>query len=370
MNADDSPSGGHAQHLHDHGPGDAHHHHVHETRPAQRRALTLALLLTGGFALVELAGGIIANSLALISDAGHMAADAGALLIALVAAALAARPVSERNSFGYGRAEVIGAFVNALTMLAIVVWIIVEAVTRIFKPLPVAGAAVMVIATIGLLVNLAVLWVLSRAGGAGGSGAAHDGHGHSHGGHGNLNTRAAMVHVLGDLLGSVAAIIAGAVVYFTGWALIDPLLSVLVALLILRSTWSLARESVNVLMEAVPEGVAYRDVGRALAQIDGVVSVHDLHVWQMSADRRALSAHLLLREVDAWPRVLKAARSVLLDQFKIDHVTLQPEWLPGRENGGKIIPLKLEPSGPQREEPHPEPVSGQLSRAHGDHQHG
>jgi cobalt-zinc-cadmium efflux system protein len=326
-------------HFHDHGAGDAGHHHTHEYRPQHRRPLLLALLLTGGFALVEVAGGIFANSLALISDAGHMAADAGALLIALVAARLAARPVSEKNSFGYGRAEVIGAFVNALTMLAIVVWIIVEAVSRVFKPLPIAGAAVMVIAVIGLLVNLGVLWVLSRD--SGGSGAH---------GHGSLNTRAAMVHVLGDLLGSVAAIIAGAVVYFTGWTLIDPLLSVLVALLILRSTWSLARESVSVLMEAVPEGVEYREVGRALAMIDGVVSVHDLHVWQMSAGRRALSAHLLLRDVDAWPRVLKASRAALLDQFSIDHVTLQPEWLPARENGAKVIALKVE--------------------GHGDYQHG
>lgn len=331
----------HSHHLHDHGADDAKHHHSHDVRPQQRHALLIALLLTGGFALVEAAGGFFANSLALISDAGHMAADAGALLIALIAAKLAARPVSDRNSFGYGRAEVIGAFVNALTMLAIVVWIIVEAVSRVFKPLPVAGLPVMLIAVVGLAVNLAVLWVLSRQGGGAGEHGAHGGHA-AHGGHGSLNTRAAMIHVLGDLLGSVAAIVAGAVVYFTGWTLIDPLLSVLVALLILRSTLSLARESVGVLMEAVPDGVDYRAVGRALAGIDGVVSVHDLHVWQMSAERRALSAHLLLREVDSWPRVLKAARAALQSDFGIDHVTLQPEWLPRHEGGGRVIPLKVE----------------------------
>ncbi len=311
-------------HFHAHGPDDAHHRHAHEYRPAHRRVLLISLLLTGGFAVVEALGGWFANSLALISDAGHMAADAGALLIALLAARLAARPVSHKNSFGYGRAEVIGAFVNALTMLAIVVWIIVEAVTRVFKPLPIAGAAVMLVAVIGLGVNIVVLWLLS-----------HD--------HGGLGTRAAAVHVLGDLLGSVAAIVAGAVVYFTGWTLIDPLLSVLVALLILRSTWSLARDSVNVLMEAVPDGVDYREVGRALAGLDGVVSVHDLHVWQMSAERRALSAHLLLREVDAWPGVLKQARQMLQDGFKIDHVTLQPEWLaaPAGTGNGKVIAIKV-----------------------------
>ena len=310
-------------HFHAHGPDDAHHRHAHEFRPEHRRVLLVSLLLTGGFAMVEAGGGWLANSLALMSDAGHMAADAGALLIALFAAHLAARPASHKNSFGYGRAEVIGAFVNALTMLAIVVWIIVEAVTRVFKPLPVAGAVVMIVAVIGLAVNIVVLWLLS----------------HHQGG---LNMRAAAIHVLGDLLGSVAAIIAGAVVYFTGWTLIDPLLSVLVALLILRSTWSLARDSVNVLMEAVPDGVDYREVGRTLAGIDGVVSVHDLHVWQMSAERRALSAHLLLREVDAWPAVLKQARQMLQDSFNIDHVTLQPEWLgvSAGAGNGKVIAVK------------------------------
>lgn len=341
MAAHDHQSGhdhsGHDHSGHDHfdahGPGDAHHRHAHETRPEQRRALLISLLLTGGFAIVEVIGGWLANSLALISDAGHMAADAGALLIALVAAHLAARPVSDKNSFGYGRTEVIGAFVNALTMLAIVVWIIVEAVTRVFKPLPIAGVTVMIVAVIGLFINIGVLWLLSQ-GQSGNSG------------HGSLNSRAAVIHVLGDLLGSVAAIIAGAVVHFTGWALIDPILSVLVALLILRSTWRLARESVSVLMEAVPDDVDYRAVGRALAAIDGVVSVHDLHVWQMSAGRRALSAHLLLREVDAWPLVLKESRSMLQGSFGIDHVTLQPEWLgvpAGVHGAGKVIALKMLP---------------------------
>lgn len=324
-----------SQALHAHGPDDAAHRHAHEFRPAHQRALVFSLVLTGGFAIVEVVGGWLANSLALISDAGHMAADAGALLIALLAARLAARPVSETNSFGYGRAEVIGAFVNALTMLAIVVWIIVEAVTRVFKPLPIAGATVMVVAVIGLFVNIVVLWVLS-----------HD--------HGGLNSRAAAIHVLGDLLGSVAAIIAGAVVHFTGWTLIDPILSVLVALLILRSTWSLARDSVNVLMEAVPDGIDYRGVGLALAEIDGVVSVHDLHVWQMSAERRALSAHLLLRQSHDWPAVLKGARAMLQNRFGIDHVTLQPEWLGAAttQRIGKIIPVKVRHAGQHDKEHH------------------
>lgn len=335
---------------HAHAEGQAHAHGAHESGDGHRArdvrpVMLLALVLTAGFAAVEALSGWWTNSLALISDAGHMAADAGALGIALVAAALAARPVSERNSWGYGRAEIIGAFVNGLTMLAIVVWIAVEAVTRIFKPLPVAGLAVMGIAALGLAVNLAVLWLLTRSGGTHAS-HGHEGHDHDvHAGHGhgNLNTRAAILHVLGDLLGSVAAIVAGAVVHFTGWTMVDPLLSVLVALLILRSTWRVLAEATGVLMESVPRDVDYREVGRFLAGLEGVVSLHDLHVWQMSAGRRALSAHVLLRDVEAWPRVLGAARAELRSRYGIDHVTLQPEWLPAHR-AGRVIPLKVQPA--------------------------
>ena len=317
-------------------------------------AMLLALALTGGFALVEALFGWWANSLALISDAGHMAADAGALAIALLAARLAARPAGRRNSYGYGRAEIIGAFVNGLTMLAIVVWIAVEAVGRIFKPLPIAGGTVMLVAGLGLAVNLAVLWLLTRNG-------SH-GHGHAGHDHGNLNTRAATVHVLGDLLGSVAAIVAGAVVHYTGWTLVDPLLSVLVALLILRSTWRVLAESTGVLMEGVPSGIDYTEVGHFLAGLEGVVSLHDLHVWQMNPSRRALSAHILLANVESWPRVLGAARAGLRERFSIDHVTLQPEWLPAHRSG-KVIPLKQESVTPrQAHGPHHEPH-------HHDHPH-
>lgn len=323
------------------------HDHAHGAPGA---ALRLALALTAGYALVELAGGLLAQSLALISDAGHMAADAGALLIALVAARLGRRPASARNSYGYGRAEVVGAFINGLTMLAVVVWIVVEAVSRVFKPLPMAGGPVMVVAAIGLGVNLAVLWLLTRGGGH----AGHD--------HGDLNAHAAAVHVLGDLLGSVAAIVAGAVVQFTGWTPIDPLLSVLVALLILRSTWRVLVRSTGVLMEAVPEDVDLGGVGRELAAIGGVLGVHDLHIWQMSAARRALSAHLLVADGECWPRVLAAARALLRERHGIDHVTLQPEWLAAPPSG-RVIPLRLEgaPAGGHDHPPH--------AHAHGHHHH-
>ncbi|HEX4327486.1 MAG TPA: cation diffusion facilitator family transporter [Burkholderiales bacterium] len=301
-------------HAHGHDHGHAHGHaHVHKPAPGEPvdRAFIFALVITGAFALVEVAGGWYAHSLALISDAGHMATDAAALLIGLMAARLARRPASASKSYGYGRAEVIGAFVNGLVMLAVVVWIMVEAVERILEPQPVAGAWVIGIAAIGLAANLLVLGVLSRG---------------DKSGHHSLNSRAAVLHVLGDLLGSVAAIVAGAVVTFTGWTPIDPLLSIVVSLLILVSTWRLLMESVNVLMEAVPVGIDYHVVERRLAEIDGVAAVHDLHVWQMSSDGRALSAHILIDGHDHWPHVLEQAREVLRNEFGVGHVTLQPVW--------------------------------------------
>jgi cobalt-zinc-cadmium efflux system protein len=303
-------------------PHDAGHPHPHahgaEGR-ATRRALCVALVLTGGFAIVEAIGGWLAGSLALISDAGHMVTDAASFVVALIAAAVGARPASRRASYGYARAEVLAAFVNALAMLALIAWIAIEAVLRLLAPTPVAGPTVMAVAAVGLAVNLAVAWILSR--GAGG-----------------INARGALLHVIGDLLGSLAALVAGAVITRTGWMPIDPILSLVVAILILRSTLMLLRESTGVLMEGVPAHLSYEAVGRALATLPGVTGVHDLHVWHMGAERVALSAHLTLADGSAWPRVLAAAQRMLAGDFGIDHVTLQPAWsLP--PPAGRVIPV-------------------------------
>ena len=285
---------------------DAHHHHLSGAQRSQRRLLW-ALVITGGFAVIELLGGLWSGSLALISDAGHMFTDAGALLLALVANHIGQRPANYDKSYGYARAEVIGALVNGITMLGLVLWIFVEAVQRLLHSNAVNGVGVMVIAVIGLLVNLASAWHLS-----------HD--------HENLNSRAAFIHVLGDLLGSVAAIVAGGVIYFTGWYPIDPILSVLVCLLILRSTWSLLRQSVNVLMEGVPDGLNLHDIGHAIAAEEGVIELHDLHIWHISAGRIALSAHLIIHHHDSWPALLSRINRMLKQRYNIDHVTLQPVW--------------------------------------------
>ena len=290
--------------------------------------LWVALALTAGFGVVEAIGGWLAGSLALISDAGHMATDAAGLLVALIAQAVARRPASRSASYGYARAEVLAAFVNALTMLALVVWIAVEAVTRLLAPEPVRGPLVMVVAGIGLVVNLVVAWMLSRAGGG-------------------LNARGALLHVMGDLLGSVAALVAGAVIHFTGWLPIDPILSLVVALLILRSTWMLLRQSTGVLMERVPDHVSYDAVGRSLAALAGVSGVHDLHIWYVGAQRVALSAHLTLADGSAWPRTLALAQRMLARDFAIDHVTLQPSW-PAPLPDGRIIPVTPAAAEPAR----------------------
>ncbi len=295
------------------------HSHPHATASLTRRALWFALLLTAGFGVVEAIGGWLAGSLALISDAGHMATDAAAFVVALIAQRMSRRPPSRRASYGYARAEVLAAFVNALAMLALVIWIAVEAVQRLLAPTQVAGPVVMSIAAVGLAINVLVAWMLSRAAG-------------------NLNARGALLHVMGDLLGSVAALVAGAVIWATGWMPIDPMLSLVVAFLILRSTWQLLRESAGVLMEGVPDHLSYDAIGRALAALPGVTGVHDLHVWGMSAERVALSAHVALTDGDTWPKVLALAQRMLAKDFGIDHVTLQPTW-PAAPPRRRVIPL-------------------------------
>jgi cobalt-zinc-cadmium efflux system protein len=304
---------------HEHARHDpAHTHHAAADSPA-RQALSRALLLTAGFALVEAAGGWFAGSLALLSDAGHMFTDAAALGLALFAQWIAQRPPSHRASYGYARAEVLAAFINALALLALVVFIAIEAVRRLLEPQPVAGGAVLAIAFVGLLANLGSAWILARAGSS-------------------LNARSALLHVLSDMLGSAAAIVAGAVILFTGWTPIDPILSLAVSLLILRSTWRLLAQSTGVLMEGVPAHLSYDEIGRALAGIRGVVGIHDLHVWHMTSDRVALSAHLLIQEPTEWPQTLAAAQRLLAERFGIDHITLQPDWrkpTPGK----RVIPV-------------------------------
>ncbi len=291
----------------DHGAGDGHYdHRGDEVRPT---VLGIAVILTLGFSAVELVGGYLANSLALIGDAGHMATDSASLLFALIANWVSRKGADADHSFGHGRIEVLAAFLNGLAMLGVVFWIFWEAVQRLDEPPAVAGGSVMIVACIGLLINLGVAWSLSRD-------------------KKNLNTRAALLHVMGDLLGSVAAISAGALIYFGGesFAIADPILSFGVSALVLHSTWGLLKESSAVLLDAVPENVNYYDVGDALSRIEGVRRVHDLHVWTLAPGHGSVTAHLTMEEGVVWEKILDEARQMIKDQFGIDHVTLQPEW--------------------------------------------
>ncbi|MGH8770488.1 MAG: cation diffusion facilitator family transporter [Burkholderiales bacterium] len=275
--------------------------HRHERAP-----FFWALALTLSFALIEWVGGVLTGSLALIADAGHMFSDSMALALAALAAWIARRPRSLRHSYGFARAEVIVAAVNGVLMLAVIVMIVIEAIERLRAPVPVAGGGVVLIAGIGLIINAIVATMISR-------------------GEKTLNTRAALIHVIGDLLGSVAALLAGAVIFFTGWLPIDPILSLAIAALILFSTLNLLKSALHVLMEGVPTTIDLAEVGRELALLEGVNSVHDLHVWTISSGQVALSAHIELEEMVAWPRILGSAKTTLREQFAIDHVTLQPE---------------------------------------------
>lgn len=307
MQADTPAQASPSAHLHEHRDGDAQHRHY--TVQRSQTVLAWSLALTLGFAVVEVVTGFMSNSLALISDAGHMVTDAAALGLALLAQLIAKRPPSARHSFGFGRAEALAAFVNCLVLLLLVGWIGFEAVQRFSQPEQVHGATVFIVAGIGLVINLVLAYILSR-------------------GDSNMNTRAALVNVIGDLLGSVAALIAGAVIYYTGWMQIDPILSLFVALLILKSTIGVLRESYHFLMEGVPEQIDYLKVGADLEQIAGVCSVHDLHVWDMSPGQPALIGHVEIVDLERWPDILHAIKAMLLDKHGIDHITLQAEVAP------------------------------------------
>ena len=293
----------------------AHHHDhgTHHRRPAAR-SLYLVLALTLGFAFVEAVGGFWSGSLALLGDAGHMFSDSVALALAAFAAWIARRPPSPRHSYGFARAEVIAALVNGLLMLAVVIGIVVEAIARLQAPRPIPGMAVMAIAAIGLAVNILALFILSR-------------------GAGDINTRGALLHVFGDLLGSIAALIAGAVIVFTGWMPIDALLSLLICALILYSTLRLLREAMQVLMEGVPRNIDLNDVGQNMAAVPGVISVHDLHIWTPASGAPALSAHVVVEDLGNWMKTLETLRALLSTRYGIEHVTLQPETRAG------IIPV-------------------------------
>ena len=287
------------------------HVHVHEhPRDGARGRLAFAFALTCAVLIVEALGGWWSGSLALLADAAHMLVDAGALALAWTAAVFALKPADTRRSFGYARLEVLAGFVNALVQLLLVIGIVYEAIRRLLAPesIHIHSGVMLIVAAVGLVVNAVVLRSLH----------VHD--------HDDLNTAGARLHVFGDLLGSVATVIAALLVRYLGWEWADPALSLLVSLLILRGAFVLLRRSAHILLEGVPEGLAPEELRAALALADpAIAEVHHLHVWQIASGSRMATLHARLRENGDPQQAVRAIQRIARERFSISHVTVQIE---------------------------------------------
>jgi len=284
------------------------HDHSHGPTNRNERRLFWAAILTTVTMVAEAAGGIVSGSLALLADAGHMLTDAAALALAWLAVRVGARPADWKRTYGFDRFEVLAAFTNGLALFFISLAIAYEAVMRLFEPVKVLGGTMLLIATAGLIVNVITLLILRQ------------------GGRGNLNVRAALLHVLSDLLGSVAAIVAALVILWTGWTPIDPLLSMLITLLILRSAWLITKDAGHILLEAAPGGLDVRKVQADLeSAIPEVQSVHHIHAWSLTEDRRLMTLHARISETAPPEQVCAAIKARLKQRFGIVHATVEIE---------------------------------------------
>ncbi|MCB2211452.1 cation diffusion facilitator family transporter [bacterium] len=283
-------------HGHDHGHGDS-----------SRKALWYAFLINAAFLVIEIIGGWISGSLALLADAGHMLSDVAALAVVLWVGYIAKKRATANHSYGFGRVEVLSGFLNGLVLWAISIGIAVEAWRRLQAPQEIDVAIMLPVAVAGLLANAGSAWVLY----------AHRSH--------DLNMRAAFLHLMADAAGSVGAILAGFAILLKGWTWVDPAASVLIAVLIVVSSWSLIRESVHILLEGTPPDLNLEEIRQALVEIDGVRSCHDLHVWNVSSREPMLSAHLQREHGCTTAPILDAAKQLLLEKYHIRHSTLQIE---------------------------------------------
>lgn len=298
--------------------------HSHTHGPTSGRVLGWSLAATIAFVVIELVSGVRAHSLALISDAGHNATDALALLLAWFAVYLQGKPADESRTFGYHRAGVLAAFINALTLIALSVWLLYESWRRFLTPANVNDIVMLVVAAGGLVLNGGIMLGLRRSG-------SND-----------INVRGAFIHMLGDLLGA-AAIVAGAlVIRETGWMQTDPLLSLLISLLIIWTAWDITRESLNILLEGLPRGLELKQVVGAVCQVEGVLGVHDLHIWSLGSNSHALSCHVLIEDMppSQSDHILHRVRHVLGDRFHIHHTTVQFEHMScAISDTGCVIPV-------------------------------
>jgi len=304
---------GHA-HLH------PHEHHAHEfqaLRETSRSRLLLVLGLTSVFLIVEVAGALLTGSLALLADAGHMLTDVAALALALFAMWFSARPATPQRTYGYHRAEILAALANGLLLVGIVIYILWEAFQRLQNPPEIDSFPMLLVAAAGLLVNLAGAWILTQSTER------------------SLNVQGAYLHVLGDALGSIGVLVAAGIMLLTGWYLADPIISVVIGLVILYSGWDLIRQTTDVLLEAVPSHIDLEEVRAEMLSIQGVESVHDLHIWTLTSGFVSLSAHVVVEDVSRdGQRVLMALRDTLLHRFGIGHTTIQIE---GRDYPDEVV---------------------------------
>ena len=308
-------------HSHDH----SHDGHGHSHRGANKRALAVVLFLTAGFMVAEVIGGILTGSLALLADAGHMLSDAASLAVSLFAAWLAGRPATPSRSFGYRRAEILAALFNGLTLVAISVWIFIEAFRRFSEPPEVLGGLMLAVAVLGLLVNVAGAFILSRSEGE------------------SLNVEGALRHVIADVLGSVGAIIAAVVIILTGWRYADPLISFVIGLLVLTSSWKLLRDSVTILLEATPRGIDAEEVGGKMVGVEGIREVHDLHIWTITSGFPALAAHVLVGDHENCHEKRRELEDLLEHEYGIEHTTLQVDHV--GDHQATLHTLRFRPQG-------------------------
>ncbi len=302
-------------HEHSHGSGGGHDH----ASGANKKALAVVLSFTLTYMFAEIIGGFITGSLALLADAAHMASDNVALGLALFAFWLASKPPTPNRSFGYKRGEILAALFNGVTIVAISIWIFYEAYQRFQDPPEILGGWMMVVAVIGLFVNVAGMIILQRSAGE------------------NLNMQGALRHVLADLLGSVGVITAALVIVVTGYRVADPIISVFIGVLVIFSSWKLLRDSVNILLEGSPPGVDAEQVGKKMAGMNGVKEVHDLHVWTITSGFPALSAHVLVGEDEDCHQKRRELEGLISEEFSIDHTTLQVDHAGDHEAGGERL---------------------------------
>ncbi|AEQ53734.1 cation diffusion facilitator family transporter [Pelagibacterium halotolerans] len=299
-------------HNHDHSAhhhGDGHHSHAPEVGENNERVVLVGFALTAGFMVAELIGGILAGSLALVADAGHMLTDAAALALAWAGFRFGRKLSDSKRTFGYMRLEVLAGFVNAITLFALVGWITYEAIQRLFMPHPVLAGPMMVVAVLGLVVNIAVFFMLRQ------------------GDTSHVNIRGALLHVLGDLLGSVAAIAAAIVIYFTGWTPIDPILSVLLSVLILRAAWALLRNAVQILMEGTPGNIEIDALRtHVLETVPDIEDVSHVHVWSITSGKPAATMEVSLKAGADYRTISEQVKKTLSQRYAIGHATVEINW--------------------------------------------